>query len=259
MTQEEKQLYLEQLSKLNLMSDIFSSIVFEDKGACQYVLRILLSKPDLVVEEVLTQNQLRQINAKTVILDVLATDSKGNKYNIEVQRSDTLEHAKRVRYYASAIDSHYLKKGCDYDKLPDVYIIYISETDIWGHLQTAYTVKKYLTEDVPYDDGLHIMYVNAEIEDDSQISDLMEYFKSADANDMSHGELSERVSYFKNNEGGQETMCTIMNDIRNEGFKQGIQQVAETMLKGNVSIEMVAQYCQLSVEEVEQLKKKLEN
>lgn len=182
-----------------------------------------------------------------------------NKYNIEIRRSDTLEHAKRVRYYASAIDSHYLKKGCDYDKLPDVYIIYISETDIWGYRQTAYTVTKYLTKGVPYDDGLHIMYVNAEIDDNSQISDLMDYFKSADANDMSHGELSERVSYFKNNEGGRETMCTIMNDIRNEGIQQGIQQVAETMLKANVSIEIVAQYCQMSVEEVKQLKEKLEN
>lgn len=96
-----------------------------------------------------------------------------------------------------------------------------------------------------------------------EISDLMEYFKNADPEDMAHGELSERVSYFKSSKGGQETMCTIMNEIRRDGVQQGIRQgvqlTAESMLKDGVATDLVAKYCQMSMEEVEALKKKLES
>ncbi|MCI9614119.1 MAG: hypothetical protein HFG93_03055 [Dorea sp.] len=62
------------------------------------------------------------------------------------------------------IDSESLKKGKNYDQMPDVHIIYISETDLWKSGKTIYRVEKKLdgTENI-YDVGVYITYVIAEI------------------------------------------------------------------------------------------------
>lgn len=41
-----------------------------------------------------------------------------------------------------------------------------------------------------YDDGLHMYYINAEVNDCSSIAKLMQYFKTAEADDLSQGKLS---------------------------------------------------------------------
>lgn len=55
---------------------------------------------------------------------------------------------------------------------------------------------KRLGKDGPeYDDGEYIVYVNAEVDDGSRIAKLMKYFKTADPNDNSEGDLSKRVLF----------------------------------------------------------------
>ena len=49
----------------------------------------------------------------------------------------------------------------------------------------------------------------------------MEYFKTADPNDMTHGELSKRVHYLKCEEGGYEEMCEVSEKIYREGIEDG--------------------------------------
>lgn len=94
------------------------------------------------------------------------------------------------------IDSESLKKGKDYDQMPDVHIIYISETDLWKSGKTIYRVEKKLdgTENI-YDDGVYITYVNAKINDGSDIAKMMDYLKTADPKDSSQGDLSARVHF----------------------------------------------------------------
>ena len=48
-----------------------------------------------------------------------------------------------------------------------------------------------------FDNGVHEHYVNTVIDDGSSVAGLMQYFKKTDAADMSHGELSQRVKYLK--------------------------------------------------------------
>lgn len=69
--------------------------------------------------------------------------------------------------------------GREYYELPDRMQFYISETDIWKEGKTVYPVTKRFGEDGPlYDDGEHIVYVNAEIDDGSRIAKMMKYFKT---------------------------------------------------------------------------------
>ena len=92
-----------------------------------------------------------------------------------VLRVVTVDHARRTRFYGAMIDSEYLVKGKDYDELPETHIIYISETDLWKAGKTTYEVEKYFKgTDVKYDDGIHVTYVNAEVDDGTAVLPIRE-------------------------------------------------------------------------------------
>lgn len=213
---------VEKARSFNLLSNVFMSVALNDIPACQHVLRIITGIPDLVVKEVRSQHRISKITSHDAILDILAEDGHGRLINLEIQRKDTIDHARRTRFYAAMIDSECLEKGKDYDQMPDVHIIYISETDLWAAGKTVYKVeKKFKETEVPYDDGVYVTYVNAEVNDDSEIAKLMDYFKTADPEDMSQGDLSARIHYLKCEEGGYQEMCEVSEEIYKEGIIEG--------------------------------------
>ncbi|MBR5091017.1 MAG: PD-(D/E)XK nuclease family transposase [Ruminiclostridium sp.] len=235
---------LQEARGFTLMSDVFMSVALEDKAACEYVIRILMGKPDLVVIDVKTQYTISKITSHDARLDVLAEitaiDSTNKLVNIEIQRRDTVDHAKRTRFYGSMIDSEYLQKGKTYSELPDVYIFYISETDIWKCGKTTYEVTKTLGEQ-PYDDGIHTVYINAAVNDGSAIAALMHYFKSCDPNDNSQGELSDRVRKLKSDKEG-EFMCELTQKWYNDGARMTkANDIISIMDSFKVSIESAMQ------------------
>ena len=213
---------VEKARSFNLLSNVFMSVALNDIPACQHVLRIITGIPDLIVKEVRSQHRISKITAHDAILDILAEDGHGRLINLEIQRKDTIDHARRTRFYAAMIDSECLEKGKDYDQMPDVHIIYISETDLWAAGKTVYKVeKKFKETEVPYDDGVYVTYVNAEVNDDSEIAKLMDYFKTADPEDMSQGDLSARIHFLKCEEGGYQEMCEVSEEIYKEGIIEG--------------------------------------
>lgn len=215
----------EKMRKLNLMSDTFASVALEDIGACQYVVRTVWGEDDIEITEVKGQYRLLNLTAKDAILDAFAVDSKGRRMNIEIQRRDTVDHARRTRYYSSMIDKSVLDKGIEHKDLPDVYVIYISEADLWKVGESVYPVNKTIGKmEKPYDDGNHVIFVNAAVDDGSKVAKMMQYFKKADPNDMSQGALSERVHYLKTEKGGYEEMCEVAERIYEQGIEQGIEQ-----------------------------------
>ena len=213
---------VEKARSFNLLSNVFMSVALNDIPACQHVLRIITGIPDLVVKEVRSQHRISKITSHDAILDILAEDGQGRLINLEIQRKDTIDHARRTRFYAAMIDSECLEKGKDYDQMPDVHIIYISETDLWAAGKTVYKVeKKFKETEVPYDDGVYVTYVNAEVNDDSKVAKLMDYFKTADPEDMSQGDLSARIHFLKCEEGGYQEMCEVSEEIYKEGIIEG--------------------------------------
>lgn len=232
--------------KLTLMSDVFMSVALQDIPACQHVLRILTGIPTLTVKEVQTQYSISKIISHDARLDVLAEDENGKLYNIEIQRADTVDHAKRTRFYGAMIDSEFLQKGKDYDELPDVHIIYISETDLWNAGRTTYPVKKYFDgTNISYDDGIHVLYVNTAVDDKSEIADLMRYFKTADPEDDSQGDLSKRVQFLKA-EGGVKSMCEAEERIKAVGREEQARKTAFNLSEMGMTIEKIAQAIEVS-------------
>lgn len=85
--------------KLTLFSDVFMTTALKDPAACQHVLRILTGIKNLTVKTVRTQYRISNITSHDAILDVLAEDGEGHLMNIEIQRADTVDHARRTRFY----------------------------------------------------------------------------------------------------------------------------------------------------------------
>src|SRR5699024_3218719 len=111
---------LERLRRFRLMDDDFMSKCFEDNIECtELVVKIVLNRDDLKIEQVHAQHQIKNLQGRSVILDIYAKDTNGKLYNIEIQRADRGASAKRARYHSSVIDSNTINAKQDYDKLPE--------------------------------------------------------------------------------------------------------------------------------------------
>ncbi len=115
---------VERIKALRLMDDEFMSVVFDgDNELTTLVLRIILNRGDLTVKKTMTQSEKRNLYGRSVKLDILAEDTTGKLYDIEIQRADKGSSPKRARANLSALDSKPLKKGDDFASLPETYII----------------------------------------------------------------------------------------------------------------------------------------
>ena len=258
---KERERRIAEARSLNLLSNTFMTVALEDKLACQHVLRIVTRIEDLVVKEVRTQYRISKINSHDAVLDVLAEDGEKRIYNIEIQKSEAVDHARRTRFYGAMIDSEYLVKGKDYDQLPEVHILYISETDLWKAGKTMYEVeKRFKGTEITYEDGIHVTYVNAEIEDGTEVSQLMKYFKTTDPEDMSQGELSKRIHFLKCEEGGLKVMCEMSEkwieegraEGRAEGEERKAKEVVFSLADRGMSAENIADIVKMNIAIVEQ-------
>ena len=213
-----------------------TAVVFKDEGACRHLVRELMQNPTLRLIAVRTQDDIPQLISKSPRLDIVAEDEEGTLYEIEVQRLEELAPARRMLFYTSVMDSELLRKGVGYDKLPEVYLFYISEKDIWCNGHTVYHVQQSLSfgeKQIPYENGLHTIYVNAEIDDGSNIAKLMQYLKTAKAGDTSQGALSDYVNYLKSPKGGREVMGEFEKYFREEGRKAGVEEgLAQGLAEG---------------------------
>ena len=249
---------LKQIQAMNLFDDIFTSVVFKDEGACLHLVRQLMQNPKLNIIAFRTQDTIPMLISKSPRLDITAEDDKGTLYEIEIQRLEEPAPARRVRYYSSVMDSELLRKGVSYDKLPEVYLFYISEEDIWRNGQTVYKVQQSLSlgkKQIPYDNGLHTIYVNAEIDDGSNIAKLMQYLKTAKAGDTSQGALSAHVNYLKSPEGGRAKMGEFEKYFTEKGREEERKDTALEMLKDGEKLPKIIKYSKLTEADILSLAK----
>lgn len=232
---------LQRLRGFRLLDDDFMAKVFEDKACAELLLRIILKKNDLIVKEVYGQLALKNLQGRSVRLDVFATDSTGKVYNIEVQRSDRGAVAKRARYNAALIDANITEPGDEYEALNECYVIFITENDVIGAGLPIYHAERVIQETGnPFGDEQHILYVNAQIRDETELGKLMHDMWCVEAEDMHYSVLAERVRYFKENEEGVATMCRAMEEMRNETeFRTRLNDIRNMIETFNLTVNEV--------------------
>ena len=248
---------LQRLRGFRLLDDDFLTKCFEgDTASIELVLQIVLEKPDLKVLDVRTQVFVENLLNRSVRLDILVTDSTGAKLNVEVQCSDKGAGRKRARYNSSMMDANLLKKGKDFDKLPETWVIFITENDVMGKGLPLYPIERcFLGTGERFEDGSHILYVNGAYRSDTPVGKKMHDFSCTDAADMYYGTLADRVRFFKESKEGIEIMCRAMEDMRNQTLKEGAINSAKRMLAdGILTLEKIAEYAGLPLDEVKKLK-----
>lgn len=248
---------LQRIRGFRLLDDDFMTKCFEENiEATELVLRIVLDKPDIKVEKIQTQYSMKNIKGRSLRLDIYATDSKGRKFNIEIQRADRGAGAKRARYNSSLIDSNILPAGFEVENLAETFVIFITENDVVGRNKPIYHIDRYIKEAEEYfNDGSHIIYVNAAYKADTELGKLMHDFSVTEPDDMNFKVLANAANYYKKDKEGIQAMCKAMEDMITNEKKSAAIRMLE---KGKLTKEEIAEYLDLSLSIVEELAEELQ-
>lgn len=242
------------LRDLTLMSDVLMRNVLKEKECAEYVLRTILNRNDLTVTDVTVQQDHKNLHGRSAILDCVAADTEGSRYDIEVQQGNGGASPKRARYHSGMLDANTLKPGEDFDSLPDSYVIFITEEDVLGDGLQKYQVGRKVKETgKEFNDHSHIIYVNTAIQDDTELGRLIHDFHCRNANEMYSETLAEQIRNIKETEKGVTDMCQEMEKIYKEGIEQGIEKGIERMVLNalqNRSAREVSEMLKLPLEQV---------
>jgi len=211
-------------------------------------------RKDLQVVKSEPQKSLRNVKGRSVVVDVLCKDKNGNYYNIEIQKSDNDDHQRRVRYNGSNVDTFIAEKGKDFKDLPELYVVYISSFDFFEKNRTVYHIDRILREtgDV-VDNGFHEVYVNTQVDDNSEISELMELFKSPDAEgNEKFPKVTKAIKHFKTGKGRIE-MCKAVEEYVAENTKQTVIRA----LRKGMNIQDIADITGITVDEVQAIQNEM--
>lgn len=230
----DKQEKIRRIKEFRLIDDVFFEEFAKDIPACQEILRTILEDTKLIVNDIIVQSSERNLYGRSVRLDALCTLGDGSLCNVEVQRADNDNHLKRARFNAASITVKESEPGTNFDKVKDVYIVYISEKDFLSGGFTTYHIDKVIRENgVTVDDGLHEIFVNTSVNDGSSIAELMQCFKQKELNSSKFKAVTRRFKEIKETEGGLTAMCKIMDDIvKEERREERIKMLTKMLSRG---------------------------
>ena len=275
--EERHKRYKERIKHFVLMNDPLARVVFDDNPTLEYLLRIIMKRPDLEVIEKTIQADYKNLEGRSVIMDIVAKDSEGIIYNIEIQQKSEGAVPERARYNAGLMDSKELDEGEDFTKLPNSYIIFITDKDETDRILSEETIPVVKdvgvnqTDDDPESPYVHrilrvdertgrifkdrqtVIYINSRMPDKTELGRLMHDFHCENPDDMYCEPISSRVRKIKESPKEVESMCYEMDRVYSEGGKYSQVKVALNMITDNLPAEKIAEYSELSIAEVQAL------
>ncbi len=269
----------EKLQNYRIIDDDFMSVFFDGQNEImEFILKIILQK-SLKVKQTKTQTEINKFGKRSVRLDILAIDSNGKLYNIEIQRANKGAIPKRARFIASMLDSDLLEKGKDFAELPETYVIFFTENDVLKSGLPIYNIERMITQTKKlFGDDSHIIYINGAYKNyDSEIGKLIFDFLCRDPEQMKNQAIAELTKFFKNGKG-KTTMFKKVSSAYEDGIAEGIAKgkaegISEGIAKGKteertnfatrllkataMSISEIAFMANLAFEQVEELAKQI--
>lgn len=213
------------LREMTLMSDAFMRNVLKVTECAEYVLQVILEKPDLRVVDVVVQKDHKNLQGRSAMLDCVAQDADGNRFDIEVQQDNEGASPKRARFHSGLLDMNTLNPSEDFEKLPESYIIFITRNDVLGGGLPIYHVERTIRETGDaFADRAYILYVTASIQDDTELGRLMHDFHCKNADEMYSKVLADRVRALKETSEGVDNMCRELEQLYLDGEKRGIEK-----------------------------------
>ncbi|MCI5752521.1 MAG: PD-(D/E)XK nuclease family transposase [Oscillospiraceae bacterium] len=249
--------------------DFMRELFRDDLPLAQYVLRTITGIEDLQLISQTTQYDMKRLlGSRSICLDVFGTDSKGRKFDLEIQRADSGATPQRARYHSSAIDVEFLKAKEEFTELPESYVIFITENDVRGEKRLIYSFERTETSTgSPLGDGTHIIFVNGaynNAEDTSELAKLVHDLRCKSADEMYTKQIADKTRFFKETPEGVSIMCKAMEELCNERAKEAVIyekiQIAVNLLnRGKDTFEEISALTGLTLEEVQELAKELDH
>ena len=186
----------------------------------------------------------------------------GRLVKIEVQRADDDDHQRRVRYNGALLTTNLTNPSTKFAEIPDVIVVFISKFDVFKSSKTLYHIDRVIRETgKAVDNGFEEVYVNAEIDDDSDVARLMNVFNNDIAyDDEKFPVTSAYKRRYKNTEEGVREMCEVIERNRAEGRAEGLiegkAELITNMLKNQMKPEQIAKIANMTVEQIISIGKK---
>ena len=266
---------LQLIQDARLMDDPFMTRVFQDDtDGGQLLATLMTGRDDITVTKVITQHELPNLRGRSVRLDIHAFDHDRRDIDIEIQRAKKGASPKRIRYNSGMMDSNFLVKREDFDDLPEQYIFFITEKDVTGLHQLITPVERRMGPNwsLPFQDGIHIAYIDSSKADDSPLGKLMHDFRCQSADEMYYPLLRERVRYYKETDKGVTIMSDLFEEIRTrdreegkaegmaegkaEGKAEGEGNIVLNMLKGHEALDKIKTFSGWTADQIRALAQK---
>ena len=201
------------LEEMSLIDNFLMQAVSSDQEVSEPSLRCMLS--------VLLQRKIGRIrvNAEKIVpgygpeyrgirMDVEVVESGddsdvvANVYDVEPHTADDMDFAKANRFRRAKIDGRYMESGDnDFKHLPDLYVITITNFDIFGKDQMIYTFREKCEEipDLPYEDGLCFIYFNTTGQKggSQSIKNMLHFIENSDTSAAVDTETQELEQYIR--------------------------------------------------------------
>ncbi|MDD6811278.1 MAG: hypothetical protein PUD93_05365, partial [Lachnospiraceae bacterium] len=183
------------LQELDLIDNFLSNAVASNKEINEPFYKLLLSvllEKDIKTVKVLAQQIIPATTPELrgIRLDVEITEYDEARvtsvYDVEPHRKDQLHLPRHNRYYQAKIDGRYVKRGLkDFSQIPNLYIITITNYDLFGEDYMMYTVRNRCKEvpELEYDDGLEFIYfyTKGKKGGSQAIKNMLTYFQNSDS------------------------------------------------------------------------------
>ena len=212
--------YLEFVKALRPIDDIFMKVIFNDQHCIELLFNIIFEE-DISITKWHIQDEYRNLHGRTVIMDIVASTENGNIIDVEMERSLKNASPLRARFHASILDSSLSYVNEKWEKLPEIYVIFICEKNVLETNRLKNHIQRYGEDGEAFEDKVHIIYMNVTKEDETPLGKLMHDLRCENHEDMYDEVLKERVRYFKQKEGGKKIMCDMMEKLEKRGEKRG--------------------------------------
>lgn len=183
------------LQELDLIDNFLSNAIASNEEINEPFYRLLLSvllgrklkKIQVLAQQIIpaTTPELRGIRMDVEIAE--CDEGKITKvYDSEPHLKDQLHLPRHNRYYQAKIDGKYVKRGVkDFSQIPNLYVITITNYDLFGKDYMMYTVRNRCVEvpELEYDDDLQFLYFYTKGQKGGSqgIKNMLTYFQNSDS------------------------------------------------------------------------------
>jgi predicted transposase/invertase (TIGR01784 family) len=142
---------------------VFKSVFGEEADLTRELIELSLERGISSVEIVQGEREFDVLpSSRAGRVDVYATDSEGNDFDVEVQAESGGNELLRARHYQSLMDATRLRKGEDVEKLRDSVVVFVCDFDPLGGGLSRYDLRTVcLQTGEPAADGRRIVMLNA--------------------------------------------------------------------------------------------------